>query len=208
MKIADATTTNADLGDFRDGTNTDNDYEFFPDGSLKKDKNKKIASITYNYLKLPEIITFDDSNTITTEYDACGTKLKKIVLGGETTDYEEDDIYVNGNLYQTSHDESRITNGIFEYNITDYNNDLRVAFKDSSGVAVPVQSIFYDPWGLSMKGMQITRNLTNFNRYQFLSRELQIETGLVDLMNRQYNPQTGQFLSQDKITDAYATGIV
>ena len=39
------------------------------------------------------------------------------------------------------------------------------------------------------------------NNYQFLSRELQLETGLVDLNNRQYNPQTGQFTSQDKITD-------
>ena len=45
-KIVDATTENADLGDFRDGTNTDDDYEYWLDGSLKKDKNKKIASIT------------------------------------------------------------------------------------------------------------------------------------------------------------------
>jgi RHS repeat-associated protein len=201
LKIADATTTNADLGDFRDGTNTDNDYEYWADGSLKKDKNKKIASITYNYLKLPEIITFDDSKTITTEYDAGGTKLKKIVSGGETTDYEEDDIYVNNVLYQTSHDEGRIANGIYEYNITDHNNDLRIAFKDSLGIAVPTQSIFYDPWGLTMKGMAITRNPLNFNRYQFLNRELQIETGLVDLMKRQYNPQTGQFTSQDPVIE-------
>ena len=201
LKIADATNGNADLGDFRDGTNTDDDYEYWADGSLKRDKNKKISSITYNYLKLPEIITFDDNKTITTEYDASGTKLKKIVSGGETTDYEEDDIYVNNVLYQTSHDEGRIANGIFEYNITDHNNDLRIAFKDSSGIAVPTQSIFYDPWGLSMKGMSITRNPLNFNKYQFLNREIQIETGLVDLINRQYNPQTGRFLSQDPIIE-------
>ena len=52
-KIQDLTSGNADLGDFRDGTNTDDDYDYWLDGSLKKDKNKKIASITYNYLKLP-----------------------------------------------------------------------------------------------------------------------------------------------------------
>ncbi len=50
--FADATTSNTDLGDFRDGTNTDDDYDYWLDGSLKKDKNKKITSITYNYLKL------------------------------------------------------------------------------------------------------------------------------------------------------------
>ena len=86
-KIQDLTNSNTDLGDFRDGTNTDDDYEYWLDGSLKKDKNKKI-SLTYNYLKLPETLTFDNGRTITTEYDAEGTKLKKIDSNGETTDYE------------------------------------------------------------------------------------------------------------------------
>ena len=200
-KIQDLTTTNTDLGDFRDGTNTDDDYEYWLDGSLKKDKNKKIASITYNYLKLPEVITFDDAKTITTEYDADGTKLKKIVSGGETTDYEEDDIYVNGVLYQTSHDEGRIVNGVYEYNINDHLGNLRVAFKDSAGIAVPTQSIFYDPWGLSMKGMSITRNPLNFNKHQFLNQEIQFETGYIDLQNRQYDPQRGQMTSIDALAE-------
>ena len=69
------------------------------------------------------------------------------------------------------------------------------------GIAVPTQSTFYDPWGLSMKGMQITRNPLNFNKYQFLSREIQIETGLIDLMNRQYDPSTGRFTSQDPVIE-------
>ena len=188
------------MGDFRDGTNTDDDYDYWLDGSLKRDKNKKI-SLTYNYLKLPETTTFDNGRTITTEYDAEGTKLKKIDSNGETTDYEEDDIYVNGALYQTSHDEGRIVNGIYEYNINDHNNDLRIAFKDSAGIAVPTQSIFYDPWGLSMKGMSITRNPLNFNKHQFLNRETQFETGHIDLRNRQYDPQTGRFTSQDRIIE-------
>ena len=153
-------------------------------------------------MKRPETITFDNGRTITTEYDADGTKLKKIDSNGETTDYEEDDIYVNNVLYQTSHDEGRINaQGQYEYNINDHNNDLRVAFRDSSGIAVQTQSIFYDPWGLSMKGMQITRNPTNFNKYQFLNREIQLETGLVDLMNRQYDPPTGRFTSQDPVIE-------
>jgi RHS repeat-associated protein len=52
-----------------------------------------------------------------------------------------------------------------------------------------------------MKGMQITRNPLNFNKYQFLNREIQIETGLVDLMNRQYDPQRGQFTSIDALSE-------
>ena len=201
LKVADETTSNADLGDFRNGTNSDEDYEYWQDGSLKKDKNKKIASIAYNYLKLPSLISFEDTKTITTEYDAEGVKLKKIVSGGETTEYEEDEIYINDVLYQTSHDEGRIVNGVYEYNITDHNNDLRIAFKDSAGIATPTQSIFYDPWGLSMKGMQITKNPANFNKFQFLNRETQFETGYIDLIHRQFDPQTGRFTSQDPIIE-------
>ena len=200
LKVQDGISGNTDLGDFRDGTNTDNDYEYWEDGSLKRDKNKAIT-ITYNYLKLPKTITFDNTRTITTEYDAAGTKLKKIDSNGEITEYEEDEIYVNGTLYQISHDEGRIANGIYEYNITDHNNDLRIAIKDSAGLAVPTQSIFYDPWGLSMKGMQITRNASNYNKYQFLNRETQVETGYIDLVHRQYDPSIARFTSQDPVIE-------
>ena len=199
--IQDLKTGNIDVGDFRDGTNTDDDYDYWADGSLKRDRNKGIDSIQYNYLKLPERIKFANGRTITTEYDAEGTKLKKIDSNGETTDYEEDDIYVNGKLYQTSHDEGRIVNGVYEYNINDHLGNLRVAFRDSLGIAVPTQSIFYDSWGLSMKGMSITRNPLNFNKFQFLNRETQFETSYIDLQNRQYDPQRGQMTSIDVLAE-------
>ena len=49
--------------------------------------------------------------------------------------------------------------------------------------------------------MQITRNPLNFNKHQFLNRETQFETGFIDLKNRQYNPQTGRFTSQDGVIE-------
>jgi RHS repeat-associated protein len=69
------------------------------------------------------------------------------------------------------------------------------------GIAVPVQSIFYDPWGLSMKGMQISRNPTSINKHQFLGAETQVETGYIDLQNRQYDPQRGQMTSPDALAE-------
>ncbi|WP_044173783.1 RHS repeat domain-containing protein [Flectobacillus major] len=198
LKIQDATIGNPDLGDFRDGTNTNNDYEYWEDGSLKKDKNKKIASITYNYLKLPKTITFDNGRTITTQYDAQGSKLKKIDSNGEPTDYEEDEIYVNGSLYQISHDEGRINaQGQYEYNTTDHLGNLRVSLKDSAGIAVPLQSLFYDPWGLSMKGMQINKNYANFNKHQYNGKELQLETGWNDFGARMYGAAEGRWFVPD-----------
>ena len=200
-KIADATTTNVDLGDFRDGTNTDDDYEYWLDGSLKKDKNKKIALITYNYLKLPKTVTFDNGRTITTEYDASGAKLKKIDSNGETTDYEEDEIYVNGVLYQTSHDEGRIVDGVYEYNITDHLGNLRIAFRDKGGVPEITQSIFYDPWGLSMKGMQFTKNLPNFNTFQQNGKEIDLATGYTDFGARMYGAAEARWFTVDPLSE-------
>ena len=52
-----------------------------------------------------------------------------------------------------------------------------------------------------MKGMAITRNPLNFNKYQFLNRETQFETGHIDLRNRQYDPPTGRFTSQDPVIE-------
>jgi RHS repeat-associated protein len=170
---------------------------------LKKDLNKNITSIQYNYLKLPKRIDFSNGSWLTYEYDAAGKKLRKISPTGIITDYVSNRIYENNTLYQSSHDEGRINaQGQYEFNITDHNNDLRVAFRDSLGIAVPTQSIFYDPWGLSMKGMQITRNLANFNKFQFLNRETQFETGYIDLIHRQFDPVLGRFISPDPVTES------
>jgi RHS repeat-associated protein len=202
LKVQDGISGNTDLGDFRDGTNTDNDYEYWEDGSLKRDKNKGISSIDYNYLKLPKLITFTDNRTIAYEYDAKGTKLKKTVSTGVVTEYEEDEIYVNGNPYQISHDEGRIANGIYEYNITDHLGNLRVAFKDSSGIAVATQSLFYDPWGLSMKGMQVSKNNSNFNKFQYNGKEIELEIGWSDYGARMYGAAEGRWWTQDLLAEA------
>jgi YD repeat-containing protein len=98
---------------------------------LKKDNNKEITQIDYNYLKLPEQITLTGGRWIRYDYDANGTKLKKTLSTGQVTDYEEDEIYENGILYQTAHDEGRIVGSTFEYNIVDHLGNLRVSFKDS-----------------------------------------------------------------------------
>ncbi len=49
--------------------------------------------------------------------------------------------------------------------------------------------------------MAITRNPTNFNKFQFLNRETQFETGYIDLIHRQFDPQTGRFTSQDPVIE-------
>ena len=52
-----------------------------------------------------------------------------------------------------------------------------------------------------MKGMAITRNPTNFNKFQFLNRETQFETGYIDLIHRQFDPTIARFISQDPVIE-------
>jgi RHS repeat-associated protein len=193
---------NTDLGDFRDATNTDDDYEYWLDGSLKKDKNKKISSITYNYLKLPKTITFDNGRTITTEYDASGTKLKKTLSTGKVFDYEEDEIYEDGVLYQTSHDEGRIVDGIYEYNITDHLGNTRVSFKDSAGVAKITQVNHVGAWGEPLTGINSvnTPKINNFTLSTY-EKENDFGIGVFDAHARVFDPVTPRFWSIDALAE-------
>lgn len=98
------------LGDFRSsqtymntlgGTKNDaaKDYAYDNNGNLTKDLNKDIGTIssdgiTYNYLNLPEQITFaNNKGTIQYTYDASGNKLQKITTENNGT------INYNGTTY-------------------------------------------------------------------------------------------------------------
>jgi len=76
---------NGKLGDFKDGTNSTDDYSYDVNGNLTVDQNKSISNITYNYLNLPNVITVNGKGTITYFYDASGNKLyKQTVENGAT----------------------------------------------------------------------------------------------------------------------------
>jgi RHS repeat-associated protein len=68
---------NTKLGDFKDGSNSGDDYSYDANGNLVLDNNKAISSITYNHLNLPSVITVTGKGNISYTYDAAGNKLKK-----------------------------------------------------------------------------------------------------------------------------------
>lgn len=86
------------LGDFKydPATKGSTDYTYDVNGNLNLDNNKKISSISYNYLNLPSVITVTGKGTITYVYDASGNKLQKITQeNGATVPY-------NGSNYTTN----------------------------------------------------------------------------------------------------------
>ncbi|MDJ1467161.1 DUF6443 domain-containing protein [Xanthocytophaga flava] len=153
-KVGDGVSTNVDSGDFRNGTNTNDDYDYDAEGSLIKDQNKGITSITYNYLGLVETVTgskvINGTNTsfqISYTYDATGRKWRKKALNVTTqqsalTDYDGENVFetdpakgTSNALSFISHEEGRVITDpqsgqlAYEYHYKDHLGNLRVAYR-------------------------------------------------------------------------------
>lgn len=135
------------LGDFKDGTNTGDDYSYDANGNLVQDNNKTISNIAYNYLNLPQAVTVTGKGTITYTYDAAGNKLKKVTVDNTvspakttTTDYMGGAVYENGELQFISHEEGRIrysppVGGVggglyFDYMLKDHLGNVRMVLTE------------------------------------------------------------------------------
>jgi RHS repeat-associated protein len=190
---------------FTDGNTSGNDYAYWLDGSLKQDLNKGITSITYNYLKLPQRITFSNGRTVDYQYDALGVKLKKTVTVPNTstsvTEYVGNQVWEGGRLYQVAHAEGRISNTSsttlpayrYEWGMTDHLGNLRVSVADAgaaSSLSV-VQAQHYDPWGWELPTLGTLGNPVN--RYKYNGKEDQPETGWYDYGARFYDKTIGRW---------------
>ena len=128
-------------------------YEYDDFGNMIKDNNKKI-NIKYNYLGLPEDITWTEIDaSIKITYDAAGNKIKKVVAGedeeGNAINYilhYIGGIEYNGNdIESIHHAEGRVTiNELnkepqYEYHLKDHLGNVRVTFadKDKDGYLEP-----------------------------------------------------------------------
>jgi RHS repeat-associated protein len=99
-KVTDSAGLNLPVG-FQDKDNgLGYDYTYDPNGNIISDYNKSIASITYNYLNLPNVITITGKGTITYTYDAAGNKLQKTIF--ETTPNKTTNYYYAGDYVYRS----------------------------------------------------------------------------------------------------------
>ena len=193
-KIQKVDDNSNDTASFADATG-ETDYTYSLDGSLISDTNKGISVMEYNYLKLPRRIV-KNGVEILYQYDALGKKLKE-TIGSNFTDYNGNTIYKNGALYQISHDEGRIINGEYEYNIKDHLGNLRVAFRDSLGFAKITQSSSYGIWGENLPTLSYLKASWKKDNFRFTGKENLPETGYTDFGARFYDNIVPRFLSQD-----------
>lgn len=102
LKVVDQVATDNKLADFYNGSSgSSNDYVYDVNGNLTSDLNKAVASIAYNHLNVPTVVTVTSKGTITYTYDAAGNKLKKVtvdnsVVPSKTTTF----LYVGGSVYR------------------------------------------------------------------------------------------------------------
>ena len=199
-KVEDAT---GNSNGFANGASTSNEYTYDNNGNLTKDSNKGIASITFNSLNLPQVVTFSNGNTITYLYAADGRKLRTVhVLNGSaiTTDYSGNVIYENGSQKLLLTEEGYVdlvNSNTYYYYLKDHQGNNRVVVSSSGTVA---ETNHYYPFG----GTFATSS-SSVQPYKYNGKELDTKNGLnwYDYGARHYDAALGRWHVVDPLAEKY-----
>jgi RHS repeat-associated protein len=119
----------------------DTEYGYDANGNMTSNVDKQISLITYNYLNLPEQITFSSGAELLFAYDADGNKLTQKVYNSsgvltKTQDYIGEFVYQNGALDYLIHEEGRVALELgtyqYEYFIKDHLGNIRQVLRNPS----------------------------------------------------------------------------
>ena len=197
-KVEDATGNSTG---FTNGASTTNEYTYDANGNLTKDSNKGIASITYNSLNLPQVVTFSNGNTITYLYTADGRKLRTVhVTNGTatTTDYCGNVIYENETQKLLLTEEGYINLNsptTYYYYLKDHQGNNRVVLSSSGTV---METNHYYPFGGTFAS-------SNVQPYKYNGKELDTKNGLnwYDYGARHYDAVLGRWHVVDPLGEKY-----
>ena len=187
--------------EFKNGANAADEYSYDANGNLTKDLNKGISGITYNFLNLPNAVTFSDGSTITYTYGADGTKLRTVHKIGSTTtttDYCGNVIYENGvqKLLLTEEGYITLSDSKYHYYLKDHQGNNRVVISQSGTVE---ETSHFDPFGGGFA------SAGNVQPYKYNGKELDTKKGLnwYDYGARHYDAVLGRFITVDALYDKH-----
>ena len=202
-RVDDAVTASAYNGgfEFKNGANAADEYSYDANGNLTKDLNKGISGITYNFLNLPNAVTFSDGSTITYTYGADGTKLRTVHKIGSTTtttDYCGNVVYENGvqKLLLTEEGYITLSDSKYHYYLKDHQGNNRVVISQSGTVE---ETNHYYPFGGAFA------STSNVQPYKYNGKELDSKKGLnwYDYGARHYDAALGRFTTNDRFAEKY-----
>ncbi|WP_081795821.1 DUF6443 domain-containing protein [Bacteroides stercorirosoris] len=201
--INDAVTTMAynNSFEFKNGANATTEYMYDANGNLTKDLNKNITDIQYNFLNLPETVTFSDGSTISYLYSADGVKLRTIHKIGSTTTttyYCNNVVYENGvqKLLLTEEGYLSLNDSKYHYYLKDHQGNNRVVINHNGNVE---ETNHYYPFGGVFASSQ------NVQPYKYNGKELDTKKGLnwYDYGARHYDATLGRFTTTDRFAEKY-----
>ena len=202
-RVDDAVTASAYNGgfEFKNGANAADEYSYDANGNLTKDLNKGISGITYNFLNLPNVVTFSDGSTITYTYGADGTKLRTVHKIGSTTtttDYCGNVVYENGvqKLLLTEEGYVTLSDSKYHYYLKDHQGNNRVVISQSGTVE---ETSHYYPFGGTFA------SAGNVQPYKYNGKEYDSKKGLnwYDYGARHYDAALGRFETVDPSAENY-----
>ncbi|GAA4459357.1 hypothetical protein GCM10023189_32960 [Nibrella saemangeumensis] len=184
---------------FVNGASQDHELGYDGNGNLTKDYNRGYSDngIRYNALNLVRYVV-KGTRALSYSYDGAGVK-RQLQTPEGTTLYEGGFEYKgDGTLLRLGLEEGQLIRNadgsyVVHYYLKDHLGNVR-AVVDESGATV--QETEYYAFGYS-----VSRSGADKNKYQFLTRELQPETGWMDLQARMYDPVLGKFMTVDPVTD-------
>ena len=201
--VNDAITTMAynNSFEFKNGANATTEYMYDANGNLTKDLNKNITDIQYNFLNLPDTVTFSDGSTISYLYSADGVKLRtihKIGSTATTTYYCNNVVYENGiqKLLLTEEGYLSLNDSKYHYYLKDHQGNNRVVINQNGNVE---ETNHYYPFGGVFASSQ------NVQPYKYNGKELDTKKGLnwYDYGARQYDAAIGRFTAVDPLTEKH-----
>lgn len=191
-------------------------------GNMINHVDKGISNISYNFLNLPNKVTFQQgasfSNDIIFSYRADGIKLKKAysylnprsgVVLTEDTDYLDGFQYFgqsgfnNLQFFPTSEGYYDYQKKRYVYNYSDIWGNIRLAYYNSNNIATIDKETNYYPFGLEYQGYNGTFTQLQSYTYGFQGQERQKETGWGSFKWRNNIPELGRFFNVDPLAEKY-----
>jgi hypothetical protein len=207
--VNDAIIGNPNVGDFKNLNTINDDYEYWPNGGLKTDKNKEISLIEYDtYLNKVKKVNWADGRWLTFSYNGAGELIQRKNSTGDTWDYANGLIYKNAAPYQITTSEGRIVNNSgtwgYEYEYRDHLGNLRLSYTKENGNLKINQMNTVDPWGFEIETLTFSKE--NSQNFVFQNQEKIKDFGL-DInwfKYRPFDPQLGRGWQTDRLAAKYS----